>query len=287
MARYYISADLEGVSGVTSPLQCYPKDDLTGYGDAVDALALEVNTVAETLLKLDPQAYILVNDAHSTMTNLAQEDLIPQIALLSGKPKLCAMMAGVDSSFDGAIFIGYHAKAGTEKGVLNHTFHSKLFDVKVNGVSYGEGGINALYASLVHQVPLILGSGDKAFCQEIRTLIPQLRVVETKAGLTTTAANNYAVEQVIAAYQEETMKAVEELKRWSKGNASEQKLSLEAPYTLEITFTNSLACDVVMTSPLYTRKDGRTVELTTDNFQHVYQGLQSAYTMLCYTDFME
>lgn len=286
MAKYYISADLEGVCGVSSPLQCYPKDQWAGYDMAVRQLALEVTTVAESILAHDSQAEIVVNDAHSTMTNLNPEQLLPCIALLSGKPKLCAMMAGLDSSFKAALLIGYHAKAGTEKGVLNHTFHSKLFDVAINGVSCGEGGINTFYASLVHQVPVILASGDAAFCQEIAQISDGIYTVETKVGLTTTAAKSHDRETVLEAYRDATSQAVGECLKWNS-NQKAKLVKLAPPYTLRMTFIHSLACDVVMTSPLYQRIDGRTVILAADDFETVYRGLQSAYTMLSYTDFME
>lgn len=285
MTKYYISADLEGVCGVASPLQCYPKDDLTGYTMAVKQMALEVNTVAEAIFAHNPDAEVLVNDAHSTMTNLAQEMLSSRVHLLSGKPKLCAMMTGLDDSYRGAILLGYHAKAGTEKGVLNHTFHHKLYDVQVNGQSLGEGGINALYAGLVHQVPVILASGDKAFCKEIKTLMPSLHTVETKAGITTTAAQCHAWDKVKEDYRVQAAEALKKSQQWGQNGST---LTLpEAPYTLTITFIDSLACDVVMTSPLYKRVDGTTVEMTADNFKTLYQGLQSAYTMLAYTHYME
>lgn len=286
MARYYISADLEGVCGVTSPLQCYPLDDRSGYDMAVGQLALEINTVANTILEADPTAEIVVNDAHSTMTNLTPDMLLPQVQLLTGKPKRCAMVAGLDATFDAALFIGYHARAGVEKGVLNHTFHSKLFDVQINGVSYGEGGINALYASLQFQVPLILASGDRAFCEEIKPLVAHIRTVETKVGLTTTAARCASRDAVLSAYREQTLQAVRDLLQWPKARLSERLIAMPPPYTLEITFTTSLSCDVVVTSPLYTQINGRTVQLITNNFQELYQGLQAAYTMLGYTDFM-
>lgn len=282
MARYYISADLEGVCGVTSPLQCSAGKDTQGYGTAVRQLALEINHVAEALFESDNQAEILVNDAHNSMINLPLETLLPRIRLLSGKPKPCAMVAGLDASFDAALFIGYHAMAGTEKGVLNHTYHGKLFDVRVNGVSYGEGGINALYASLVHQVPVILASGDAAFCREIRQLIPEIETVETKIGLAANAAQCRSGGDVLEAYRRQ----IEELTR-KPGQWRRNLPFLEGPYTLRITFTDTLACDTVAISSLYRRCDGRTVEMTANHFEELYRGLQSAYTMLSYTHYLE
>ncbi len=282
MTRIFISADMEGLCGVVSPLQCYPKEDLTGYNWAVAQMAWEINTIADGILGHDPEAEIVVNDAHNAMTNLRLDSLSHRAQLLSGKPKLCAMMAGLDSAFDGVIFVGYHAKAGAENGVLNHTFHSKLFDVQVNGVSYGEGGINALYASLVHRVPVILGSGDKAFCDEIHALIPNLKTIETKAGISTTAALSVSRDHLEKCYRDLVGKAVQAPALWKMN-----LLELTGPYTLRITFTTTLPCDVAMTSPLYTRVDGRTLEVTVDEFASLYRALQGAYSMLAYTAYME
>jgi D-amino peptidase len=281
MSKYYISADLEGVCGVTSLLQCYPKEGRTDdYTLAMEQFTAEVNSLVEAILMNDSDSEILLNDAHNTMTNLSLSTLSPKVQLLSGKPKLCAMMAGLDSTFDGVFLLGYHAKAGTDKGVLNHTFHHKLFDVQINGKSYGEGGINALYASLVFKIPILLASGDRAFCQEIQQLIPDLCTVETKVGLSTTAAHSHPKQHVLDTYQDELHEVL------TQGETT-SLIELDGPYTLRITFINSLACDVVMTSPLYRRLDGRTVEMKTDKFQTMYQSLQSAYTMLAYTNYME
>lgn len=167
MTKLYISADLEGVCGVVSPHHCSAEPDRSAYDWAVSQLEMEVAAVVEAALD-HGVSEVLVNDSHCTMTNLYLEQVDPRVSLLTGKPKRCAMSAGLDERFDAAIYIGYHAKAGAHKGVLSHTFHSKLFDVSVNGVSYGEGGINALYASLVHGVPLVLASGDRAFVEEIQ-----------------------------------------------------------------------------------------------------------------------
>jgi D-amino peptidase len=285
MAKYFISADMEGVCGVASILQCYPKADTTGYYAAVEQLAAEIKAVYIGIRAVDPDAKIVVNDAHSTMTNLGLGHLPEDIELLSGKPKLCAMMSGLDNSFAAAFLVGYHAKAGTEKGVLNHTFHQKLFDVSINGVSYGEGGINALYAHWMHNVPVILGSGDRAFCEEITAFLPSMVTVETKVGLTTTAAHSHSKASVLKELEAKTKHAMNLL---SRGVSFHLGLGdIQAPYTLKLTFIDTLPCDVAMTSPLYKRLDGRTLEYQADNFETLYRGLQSAYTMLNYTSYME
>jgi D-amino peptidase len=281
MTKLYISADLEGVCGVTSPHQCATEPDRSAYDWAVSQLEMELGAVIDVALD-HGVSEILVNDSHCTMTNLYLEQVHPRVSLLSGKPKRCAMSAGLDNTFDAAMYIGYHAKAGTHKGVLCHTFHSKLFDVSVNGVSYGEGGINALHAGLAYGVPVILGSGDRAFADEIHRLIPDLAVVETKEGLTHTAARCRPMEAVLEEYAEKTRQVLENRASW-KQNIPQ----VPGPYELRMTFINTLAADAANSIPGLERIDGRTLGYKTDTFETLYQMLQSCYSILAYTSFLE
>jgi D-amino peptidase len=188
----------------------------------------------------------------------------------------------LDNSFDGAIYIGYHAKAGALKGVLSHTFHNKLFDVSINGVSYGEAGVNALYASLVFGVPLVMASGDTAFIEEIHGLLPNLATVETKNGLTQTAAINRPLEALLTDYAEKTQGVLKEKENWKKN-----LLNVPGPYELKMTFINPLAADTANLIPGLTRVDGRTLAYKSDHFETVYLMLQSCYSILANTACLE
>ncbi|MGE0199359.1 MAG: M55 family metallopeptidase [Candidatus Melainabacteria bacterium] len=280
MTRLYISADLEGVCGVTAPQQCDPARDREAYTLAVAQLALEVNTVVDAARQAGATA-ITVNDSHYGMTNLRQDMLRDGVTLVSGKPKPCAMAAGLTSEFDGAIYLGYHAKAGSERGILNHSFHSAIFDLRVNGVSYGEGGINALYASLVHQVPVILASGDDTFCREITGLLPGLSTVCTKESLSTTAAVCKPVDTVLSEFTHVMGALMQNRDRWPQN-----RLALKGPYRLEVTLTTSVQADVAMLMPWLSRIDGRTVAWQTDDFEALYRALQSIYGILAYGSYL-
>ncbi len=281
MTRLYISADLEGACGVVSTHHCAAQPDRAAYDWAVSQLEMEVAAVVEAALD-HGVSHILVNDSHYTMTNLMLDQVDPRVSLLTGKPKRCAMSAGLDDTFDAAIYVGYHAKAGTHQGVLCHTFHSKLFDVSINGVSYGEGGINALYASLVHGVPVILTSGDRAYLSEMRGLIPALEGVETKVGLTYTSAQCHPLEKVLEDYTFKTRQLLENRANWKQN-----LLTLPGPYALRMTFINPLAADAANTIPGVERIDGTSLLFETSDFQTVYQMLQACYSILAYTQYLE
>lgn len=281
MTKLYISADLEGVCGVVTWHQCDPHPDRNAYDLAVEQLETEVEVVVQTALDAGVEE-IVVNDSHCSMTNLRLAQTHPNVSLISGKPKRCAMSTGLDETFDGAIYIGYHAKAGALRGVLAHSFHNKVFDISINGKSYGETGINALYASLVFGVPLVMGSGDRAFADEAQTLIPNLVTVETKEGITQTAAKNRPIEALLNDYEEKTKQVLDNKADWKKN-----VLTLPGPYDLAITFINPLAADTANLIPGLTRNDGRTLGFKTDNFKTLYQMLQSCYSILANTAALE
>lgn len=282
MTRLYISADLEGVCGIMSPLQCYPQKDRQAYEQAVNMLAEEVNMVVDIALECGAQR-IVVNDSHGPMTNLRMQHISsPFVTLLSGKPKVCAMSAGLEPGFDAAIYLGYHAKAGTERAVLCHTFHDKIFDVVINGKSFGETGVNALYAGLVFQIPVILASGDDALCLEAEQCVPGIETVRTKTAVTYASAIFRPKEEVYADYQEKLKRLFSQQAAWRQNI-----LNLDPPYRLEVTFIHALAADTAMMMPGWTRMDGRTIAYQTHHFQEVYQALQSAYAILSYSNYLE
>lgn len=93
------------------------------------------------------------------------------------------MMAGVDETFDAAIFIGYHASTTNPTGVRAHTFSSAtLTRVALNGVEMTEGSWNAAIAGHFN-VPVVMISGDDAAIAEVRSVIGNIEGAETKKSL--------------------------------------------------------------------------------------------------------
>ncbi|MBY0405621.1 MAG: M55 family metallopeptidase, partial [Cyanobacteria bacterium] len=74
MTKLFISSDLEGACGVTSPKQCFPELDLEAYTVAISQMAKEVSVVVEAAFQ-NGVSDIVVNDSHGYMTNLMLEQL--------------------------------------------------------------------------------------------------------------------------------------------------------------------------------------------------------------------
>ena len=92
-------------------------------------------------------ADVLVNDAHGGQRNLLPEDLDPRARLISHSFKRYGMMEGLDETFDAIVFVGYHSKADSPRGLFAHTGSGVVRDLQVNGRSVGEGGMNAALAA--------------------------------------------------------------------------------------------------------------------------------------------
>ena len=81
------------------------------------------------------------------------------------------MMQGVDLDGIGAVFYtGYHAKAGTPNAPLAHTWTGWVNDVRIDGRSTGEFGINAIVAGHFG-VPVALVTGDDKAVAQTRALL--------------------------------------------------------------------------------------------------------------------
>ena len=133
---------------------------------------------------------ILVLDGHGSGAVLPH--LVPPgAACIIGKPRP-QPLAGLDNTFDGLVFLGYHAMKGTPDGVLNHTQSSRGENrYWYNGVESGELAQDAAIAGHFGVRPIMV-TGDEAACREARQFFgPGCVTVAVKKGLSREAAVLY------------------------------------------------------------------------------------------------
>src|SRR5204862_101360 len=132
------------------------------------------------------------NDSHWFMRNLLAEELHQAAELLSGDPKPRSMVEGIEAGFEAALFIGYHARAGTRHAILDHTYADRIHEVRLNGRPVGELGINAALAG-VAGVPVALVSGDASLAAEATALLgANVATVVVKEAVSRHAARSVA-----------------------------------------------------------------------------------------------
>lgn len=177
--KVFISADMEGISGISA------SDQLSAagaeYGRSRKMMADDVNAAIRGA-RAGGATTIVVNDSHGTMRNLRLEELEQGVHLISHSFKRSGMMEGLDESFDAVIFVGYHAKADSPRGLFAHTGSGVVKDVQVNGRSAGEGGLNTLMAQW-YGVPVVMISGDDVAVEQQKEWTPTVRGVVVKRAI--------------------------------------------------------------------------------------------------------
>src|SRR5688572_1807173 len=134
--KIYISADMEGVLGAVSGEQLSPAG--FEYQRFREFMTQEVNAAIEAAFAAGATE-ILVSDSHGNAQNLLIEKLPKNVMIVRGFPRPLMMMQGIDETFDGVIFIGYHSSTTNPQGVRAHTISSaRLADVRLNNISMPE-----------------------------------------------------------------------------------------------------------------------------------------------------
>ncbi len=184
--KVFISVDMEGVCGVIR------WDEVSAsqpeYGHFRKLMTQEANAAIQGALDAGAEQ-IFVRDAHGTACNLLPDELHERAILIrgwSGGPLM--MMEGIDESFDAAIFVGYHARIGSENGILQHTITRRLYNVSLNGRPVPELGINAAIAGYF-RVPVVFVSGDRAIIEQAKELLGMREYVTVKEGVGKAAKN--------------------------------------------------------------------------------------------------
>lgn len=261
--RVYISVDMEGIAGIVHESQTDPTNPACAaeYTRSRRLMTAEANAAVEGALAAGATR-VLVNDSHWFMRNLLAEELHQQAELVSGDPKPQSMVQGIDGGFDAALFIGYHARAGTRNAILDHTYADRIHEVRLNGTAVGEVGLNAALAG-AHGVPVALVSGDSALAAEAKQLLgEQVATVVVKEAVSRHAARSVAPAVACRMIRDAVADA---LKR------KQTPFVIPAPITIEVDFALTIQADMAELCPGATRTAGRTVSFTHQAYGDVFR----------------
>ena len=164
--KIYISADFESATGAVSGEQM--THGRPGYEETRRLWMGDLNAAIEGAIEGGATG-ILVNEAHYPVRNILPELLHQDAEFITGYLKLGNEVEGVEN-MDG-VFMFTHSMAGTENGVLSHTFLGReIYGVWLNDRKVGELAINAAVAGY-YDVPIILVVGDSAVGYEAKELL--------------------------------------------------------------------------------------------------------------------
>jgi len=249
--KVLISADMEGVTGVTSPDDCHPGDPRWEY--CRQFLTSDVNA-AVAGFAAGGATEIVVNEAHADQRNLLLDRLDERATLLIGNHKPLGMMEGIQREPDAVAFVGYHTAAG-EAGVLAHTYMpNTLTRVRVNGESASEGLMNALLAR-EYGVPVVLVTGDDLTCVDASRYAPNASTAAVK-----TCIDRYSA---ICLTPSVSAGLIETAARESLGSIAAVDRPT-GPFTYQLEFDAAQLAPLATHIPGVTQLDDLTIEFTLD-----------------------
>ena len=180
--KIFISADIEGTNGIASWSEGDRKNGAE-WSCFAARMTEEVNAVCLGINDFCNDADILVKDSHASARNLDHKNLPQNVRLNRGWPgRPASMVNHLDSSFDGAMFTGYHSPAFTGGNPMAHTITSeRLSKITINGIIAGEFHI-MYYAALTMGVPVVMVSGDKLLSELVKEIDKDIITVVTLDG---------------------------------------------------------------------------------------------------------
>jgi len=247
--KIYISADMEGVVGVVTQEQLGPSG--FEYQRAREFMTEEVKAAIEAAFEAGATE-IMVSDSHGNGQNLLIEKLPRNITLVRAFPRPLTMMQGIDETFDGVIFLGYHASTTNPQGVRAHTMSSAtLADVRLNGVSMPEAGLNAAIAGHFN-VPVIMISGDDAIVKEAGALLGGIEGAVVKWAIGFHSARTLMPEAAYELIRQKVKQAIGRIKDF-------KPYKIKAPVQLDVRFKNYRPSEVLSYLSIIERTDSHSV----------------------------
>ena len=248
--KIYISADLEGVVGAVTGEQLGPGG--FEYNRFREFMTGEVNAAIQAA-RAAGATEILVADSHGNGQNLLIEKLPKDIKVIRSWPRPLGMMEGIDRSFDGVIFTGYHTSTDNLKGVRAHTFSSaRITSVKVNGKVMSEGSWNAAIAG-EFGVPVIVVAGDDAAVDEVISLIGNAEGAVVKESISFHSAKSLHPEAAYDLIAEKTSIAVKNIKKY-------KPYKIKGPVTVSVSFKHYQPSQILSYVKMFKRTDSHTIE---------------------------
>ncbi len=206
--RFYISVDMEGITGVVNLSQVKTRG--FDYNRFRKIMTKEVLIVIEKLTDLGARK-IVVADAHGLMTNILIEEFPEHVELISGFPRPISMVHGIWEGFDAAIFLGYHTRPLVKEGVLGHVMYRAFRRMIINGKEASEFYLNAIVSGY-YNVPVIMVSGDAETCKDAKMIISEIETVVTKISINRWSAKSFSLKKVENELKRAVEKAVKKLK---------------------------------------------------------------------------
>ncbi|MFJ8066648.1 M55 family metallopeptidase [Psychrobacillus sp. NPDC096426] len=259
--KIFISADMEGISGVATNQQLKTPSEYQRFRKLMTA---DVNAAIEGAFN-GGVTEVVVADGHGNMSNILIEDLDTRARLVSGNNRVMCQLEGLDDSFDGILFVGHHGReGGSDVAVISHTLAGICVnEMKINGHVVGETEMNT-YAAGAFGVPPLFISGDDAYVNEVLETLPHV-----EAAITKRAVDRFAAELIHPEIAREQIRQKVEVA--VRNAASQKPVALVGPITFEIEFKGSQQAKMTTTIPSVELTGPKKVRFTCDDMITAYK----------------
>lgn len=258
--KVFISADIEGVSGVATNQQLKTNSE---YQRFRKLMAADVNAAIEGAFK-GGATEVVVADGHGNMSNILIEDLDSRARLVSGSNRVMCQLEGLDDSFDAIMFVGHHGREGGSDAVISHTLAGICVnEMKINGKVVGETELNAFVAG-GFGIPAVFISGDDAYVKEVQETLPEVEAAVVKRAVDRFSAELLHPEVAQQQIREKAEAAIQKASTF-------EPLKLEGPVTFEIEFKGPQQASMTTTLPTVERISPKRIRFTCDDIVTAYK----------------
>ncbi len=267
--KILIAADMEGITGVTNWNHVDPNH--AEYPRFRKLMTGDVNAAVRGVCDAGVDE-IVVTDGHERGANILLDELDPCARLIRGEDSPLAMIQGIEQGMDGVILVGYHARAGSQNAILDHTWSSRrVANLWLNDILVGEYGLNGAVAGHFN-TPVIMLTGDQTTCAQATELLGPIETVVVKIALSRMAANCLPPQVTEELIQKTAIQAV---KRLQAGEAP-KPFVVAPPVRVTIDFNSSDQADQAALLPGSKRVDGRRLTFTSETRVAAYYPFHAA-----------
>ena len=256
--KIFISADIEGCAGLAIGTEAHKSEP--GYARYAQQMTAEVLAACEAAHAMGADE-IVVKDGHGDASNIDPLQMPEYVTLIRGKSgHPYNMMWGIDESFDGVMFVGYHAPAGNPDFAISHTSTGNSLYIELNGKRMSEFMLNT-YTAASHGVPVLFVSGDEAICKLAGEMVPGIQTAVTKRG----TGNATYCEPVPVVLQ----RIEEGVKRAMQADFAKLRVQLPEKFVYQPTFKDWKRAYQMSFYPGMEQVDDFTIRLTTSRWMDV------------------
>jgi D-amino peptidase len=257
--KVYISVDMEGVAGVVTADQLLP----SGFEyERFRRFMTDEAVAAVRGAQAAGATEVVVSDSHGNGESLLIELFPKDVRVVRSWPRHGEMMAGLDSTFAAALFVGYHASTTNPKGVRAHTISSAHFTrVALNGTAVTEAELNAAYAGAVG-VPVVFVSGDDVAVSEVTARLGNMDSVVTKKSLGFHSAESLTPAAACDRIYQGALSAVSHREQ-------RKPYVLATPITLDISFKSYTSAEILAYLRSVERTDAHSIRFVGRDMEEI------------------